>query len=302
MVELSSLHILLTYQCLFECEHCFVWGSPKQKGVFSLADLEQVYDQASTVPSIRSTYFEGGEPFLYYPLLLAGVRAAAARGLDVGIVTNGYWGTSVDDAVEWLRPMAGALTSISVSTDLLHYDEVVSSEARNILAACEQLKIPVSTITCETPVEATDRPGRGRGEPVEGGAIMLRGRAVTSFADRSPGKPWDSFEECPFEDLADPGRVHLDPIGNLHVCQGLVMGNLFEAPLDRILATYDPEADPVVAALLRGGPAELVRAHDVPHLATYGDACHLCYAAREQLRERFPSTLRPGQMYGDGLT
>jgi hypothetical protein len=302
MVELSSLHILLTYRCLFECEHCFVWGSPNQKGVFTLADLEQVLDQAAAVPSIRGVYFEGGEPFLYYPVLLGGTQAAAARGLDVGIVTNGYWGTTVDDAVEWLQPMADALTSISVSTDLLHYDDVISAEARNILAACEQLKIPASTIICETPAEAVAKPGQGRGEPVEGGAIMLRGRAVSSFADRAPGKPWDSFDECPFEDLADPGRVHLDPLGNLHLCQGLVMGNLFEEPLGQVLLGYDPATDPVVAALLRGGPAELVRANDVPHLETYADACHLCYIAREQLRERFPSTLRPGQMYGDGLT
>ena len=26
-MELTSLHILLTYQCTCECEHCFVWGS-----------------------------------------------------------------------------------------------------------------------------------------------------------------------------------------------------------------------------------------------------------------------------------
>ena len=302
MVELSSLHILLTYRCLFECEHCFVWGSPKQEAVFSLADLEQVLDQAAAVPSIRSVYFEGGEPFLYYPILLAGVQAAAARGLEVGVVTSGYWGTTVDDAVEWLQPMAGALRNVSVSTDLLHYDQVISSESRNILAACEQLKIPVSTIICELPEEAPDAPSQTRGEPVEGGAILFRGRAVPSFARQSPGHPWDSFDECPFEDLADPGRVHLDPLGNLHVCQGLVMGNLFEVPLGRILLAYDPDADPVVSPLLRGGPAELVRAHDLPHAETYADACHLCYTARDRLRERYPSILRPGQMYGEGQT
>jgi len=29
-MKLSSLHVLLTYQCNYECDHCFVWGSPRQ--------------------------------------------------------------------------------------------------------------------------------------------------------------------------------------------------------------------------------------------------------------------------------
>lgn len=301
MAEISSLHFLLTYRCLFECEHCFVWGSPKQEGVFSRSRLVDALDQAGSVPSIRSVYFEGGEPFLYYPILLAGVRAAADRGYSVGIVTNGFWGTTVDDALEWLRPMAGALTDLWVSTDLLHSEQVISLESRNVLAACEELRIPVSTIICDAPGEEGETPSQARGDPVESGPIMMRGRAVVSFAGGSTGRAWDSFDECPYEDLTDPGRVHLDPFGNLHVCQGLVMGNLFERPLDEILRTYDPDSDPVLAPLLHGGPAELVRTHDLPHTETYADACHLCYTARDQLRGRFPAVLRPGQMYGEGL-
>ena len=31
-MKLTGLHLLLTYQCVLECDHCFVWGSPWQKG------------------------------------------------------------------------------------------------------------------------------------------------------------------------------------------------------------------------------------------------------------------------------
>jgi hypothetical protein len=301
-MNLTGLHFLLTYQCIFACDHCFVWGSPQQSGVFTMADLENALDQALELGTIRSIYFEGGEPFLHYPLLVEGVRAAALRGFTVGVVTNGYWASHAQNAIAWLQPMADALSDVSVSSDLLHYDESVSEQARHALAACERLGIHADLISCEVPEGSPPRPVQGRGEAVESGDIMYRGRAVGSFAEAAPQFPWDSYHECPWEDLAAPGRVHLDPLGFLHLCQGLVMGNLFARPLSEIVAGYEPASHPIVAALLRGGPAELVRAFDLPHRPTYADACHLCYTARDQLRSRFPEWLAPGQMYGDGLT
>lgn len=276
MSRLSGLHILLTYRCLLECDHCFVWGSPKQGGVFTLGNLYRALDQARQVKSIRSIYFEGGEPFLFYPILVEGVRSAAARGFSVGIVTNGYWGTTVEEALVWLAPLAGLLSDVSVSTDLLHSDELISPQSRNILAACEQLGIPEQ--------------------------VMFRGRAAARLAADAPSRPWSSFDECPHEDLEDPARIHLDPFGNLHLCQGLLMGNLFDRPLAQIVESYEPADHPIAGPLAAGGPDELVRVYDLPHAAAYADACHLCYAARQQLRPHFPQIFGPDQMYGAGLT
>jgi MoaA/NifB/PqqE/SkfB family radical SAM enzyme len=77
MTRLSGLHILLTYRCLSACDHCFVWGSPQQTGVFTRGNLLRALDLAREALTIRTVYFEGGEPFLYYPILVEGVRAAA---------------------------------------------------------------------------------------------------------------------------------------------------------------------------------------------------------------------------------
>jgi hypothetical protein len=300
-MSLSGLHILLTYQCLFTCDHCFVWGSPKQKGVFTLARLIEALDQAREVRSLEWIFFEGGEPFLYYPLLLEGARNAAQRGYQVGVVTNGYWATSVEDARAWLTPLSECLDSLSVSTDLLHYEERVSPEAHFAQQAAAELGLPTDLIICDLP-QAGDQVQPRRGEPVEGGNIVYRGRAAVTLAARAAPKPWRSFTECPHEELAQPGRVHLDPEGNLHVCQGLVIGNLFERPLARLLEDYRPHDHPIVGPLLQGGPAQLASQYCHSTAEGYADACHLCYEARQQLRPRFPEVLRPGQMYGEGLT
>jgi hypothetical protein len=90
----------------------------------------------------------------------------------------------------------------------------------------------------------------------------------------------------------------VDPLGYLHICQGIAIGNLFHEPLKEIVARYKPEAHPISGALLAGGPAELVRRYDLPHGNEYADACHLCYESRIALRSRFPEILAPNQMYG----
>jgi hypothetical protein len=299
-MTLSGLHFLLTYRCTSSCDHCFVWGSPEQQGVFSLSRVREVLGQAQEAKTIEWIYFEGGEPFLFYPILVAGVEEAVSRGFHVGVVTNGYWATEGDDAVEWLRPLAGRLEDLAVSTDLFHADQTISAESRNALAAAQRLGIPSDTITCEVPRDLAGYPVHAAGEPITGGPIMYRGRAAAKLAPGVTQRPWREFQECPYERLEDPGRVHVDPLGIVHLCQGLAMGNLFERPLAKLIADYSPHDDPIIGALLAGGPAELVRRFQLVLGDTFADACHLCYEARRALRDRFPKTLTPVQMYGEG--
>src|SRR5574342_949394 len=116
-----------------------------------------------------------------------------------------------------------------------------------------------------------------------GAAVMYRGRASEKLVPRAAKQPWNNFTACPHEDFRDPGRVHLDPLGNLHICQGIVIGNLFEKPLKQICAEYDLDAHPVCGPLMNGGPVALVSEYGLPHESDYADACHLCYEARTAL-------------------
>lgn len=293
-MKLESLHILLTYQCTCECNHCFVWGSPWQTGTLTLERIEQILAQAKEA-GVKSIYFEGGEPFLYYAVLTKAVRKAADMGFSVGIVTNAYWANSVADAEEWLRPFVGRLADLTVSSDLFHCSESMGERPQNALVAAKWLNIPTGLISIAQPnVEARD----AHGQIEDQGAVMYRGRAAETLAEKATGQPWGGFDSCPHEDLREPGRVHLDPFGNLHVCQGVVIGNLFEKSLKQICEEYDADAHPICGPLLQAGPAALVTEYNLPHASHYADACHLCYTARALLRPRFPQCLSPNQMYG----
>lgn len=297
MIELTGLHLLLTFQCTHRCEHCFTWGSPRQRGTMLMKDVCDFLHQAAATGTIARIAFEGGEPFLYYPILLAGARAAAGLGFEVSIVTNAFWATSAADAAEWLRPFAGVVKKLSISSDLLHGEATLSRQLEHARAAAEELGIETGLLSTVHPLVPTPEDDRCRLPGGQGG-VMYRGRAALLLAPEAPGQPWARFAACTCENLRTPSRVHLDPFGNLHICQGIVIGNLFHQSLAAICAGFDPDAHPVVGPLLAGGPAELVRRYALPHRARYADACHLCDSARQALRPRFPAALCPDQMYG----
>ena len=211
------------------------------------------------------------------------------------IVSNAYWANSVPDAEEWLRPFAGRLADLTVSSDLFHCNDTLGERPQNALTAAKWLNIPTGMISIAQP-EADAQQTHGQIE--DEGAVMFRGRAAKMLVEKATSHPWEGFDSCPHEDLREPGRVHLDPLGSIHICQVITIGNVFETPLKEICEKYNADTHPICGPLLAGGPAALVTEYNLPHASSYADACHLCYEARITLRERFPQYLNPDQMYG----
>ena len=297
-MPLTGVHFLLSYQCTHECDHCFVWASPRAGGTITLEMLTTVLDQAVELGSISDIYFEGGEPFLFYPLLVEGIRRARARGFSTGVVTNCYWATAEPDAELWLRPLGElGVADVSVSSDVFHSGEVEDPRPGFAVRAARSLDLDEMVITIDPPTVCTSPDEKGL--PIVGGSVRFRGRAAVNLTKELPRKPWTEFDECPDEDFLDPGRVHVDGYGNVHLCQGLLLGNVRQASLAGLLDNFDPHTHPIIGPLVAGGPAELVRVYDLPHEDGYVDACHLCYEARSALRARFPEWLGPPSVYGE---
>ena len=294
----EQVHILLTYNCNFECDHCFVYSGPEAAGTFTLSRVRALLDQARAIASVERIYFEGGEAFLYYPLLLEGVQEARERGFEVGLVTNSYWADCEENALLWLGPLAElGIADLSVSDDEFHLGE--DSHAAVAVAAAQQLGIPVDTICIARPGEGAEATAtHGRGEAITGGTVMFRGRAVEQLVAGLPTKPWESLTECPYEELERPNRVHVDSYGYVHVCQGISIGNVWQQPLARLVAEYDPANHPICGPLIRGGPARLAEEHGFLPDDGYVDECHLCYLTRRSLLDDFQDHLAPRQVYG----
>ena len=293
---LTGIHFLTTYACNFQCDHCFLHCSPSARGTFTIGQVRSVLEQLRALGTIDSVCFEGGEPFLYLPLVLEGLELAGRMGFKVSVLSNAYWATSIDDAALALRLLKQrGLAAISVSDDALHYGEAPGEHARRVEQAAAQLGMSAKVLCTAHPEAVQVEPPRA---PTIKGGVMFRGRAADKLAGGLPLCRWDSFTKCSHEKLDDPRRVHVDCFGHVHLCQGLTMGNLWQAPMRELVRNYRPADHPIVGPLLVGGPAELARRHGVPHEDGYVDECHLCYRVREKLLQRFPQYLAPLLVYG----
>ncbi|UCE35885.1 MAG: radical SAM protein [Thermoplasmata archaeon] len=295
---LTQIHFLLTYLCNMECDHCFVYSNPNAKGTFSLNQIKNVLDELDKIGTIEWVYFEGGEPFMFYPLMVEGIKLAKNRGYKIGVVTNAYWVTSEEDALLWLKPLHElGISDLSISDDEFHYENEKDNFTKLAYAAAKNLGMPVGSICIDKPEVHTEIT-RSKGESVVDGGALLKGRAVEKLTENLPRRKSEEFTECPEEDLKNPKRVHVDPYGYVHICQGLVMGNMWETPLSEMVKNYDAETHAICGSLLSGGPALLAKKYDVEHEKEYASACHFCYEVRKTLLDRFPKYLAPRQIYG----
>jgi MoaA/NifB/PqqE/SkfB family radical SAM enzyme len=297
---IKEIHFLLTYTCNYMCDHCFLFSGPDAPGTFTISQIKRAFDEISKVKTIKKVYFEGGEPFLYYPLMLEAIRIACDQGLKVGIVTNSYWANSVEDAEIWLRPLKElGVSDISMSDDKFHGSEEGGSPPKLGIKAAKNLCMRAGSISIDEPrVKSLFERVFKKGESIIGGGVMFRGRATETLIDGLPGRACDELTTCPYEDIETPGRVHIDPYGNLHACQGLLIGNIYKDELSEIIDSFDPKSHPVIEPLIKGGPLQIAREYDLPYEDSYVDECHFCFSMRKVLLDRFPEYLAPTQVYG----
>lgn len=246
---LTGIHVLLTYKCTNECDHCFLQCGPRCEGTFTLHQLRELLREIVKIPTVHTVYFEGGEPFLFYPVLLEGLRLVHIAGLKSGIVTNGYWATSTEDAEQWLWPLLDmGISDFSVSDDEFHSTKGENSPGAIAYRAARKLGLPCAKICIEKPkVAASTDPSQEKGQPVMGGGVRFKGRAAEKLTAGLAVRPWRELTTCPHEELAAPERVHVDAYGNVHVCQGISIGNMWVTPLSELLRHYDAAKHPIVA-------------------------------------------------------
>ncbi|MCJ7430737.1 radical SAM protein [Candidatus Bathyarchaeota archaeon] len=297
---LRGVHFLLTYRCDLECDHCFVWSSSKAKGVFTTEQINNILTESKKLGTVETVSIEGGEPFLYYPIMVKTARRAMELGFRVEILSNCYWATCAEDAQEWLIPFAEAKNvELTLSSDLYHGEKWATEEVKNAAKAAKALNLKADILAVKYPFAEIPCPSEIEGAKVGLWDLAYRGRAFSKFTEKASKKSWSEFTKCPFENFTRQERVHVDPFGYVHVCQGISIGNAWEKPFSRVISEYNPCENPILEPLARGGPVALVEKFNLPHDEIYADACHLCYAARLSLRHGFSSILGPDQMYGE---
>src|SRR5690606_38937905 len=108
--------------------------------------------QAKKTGTVKDIFFEGGEPFLFYPLLLEGIKKASSVGFKVGIVTNAYGANSREDAELWIKPLIDAgLSYMHISNDEFHYEDEKENPATIAYSVALDFEIETLCINIEKP-------------------------------------------------------------------------------------------------------------------------------------------------------
>lgn len=302
-MTVNGLHLLVTYKCNARCRHCFLSAGPEHSRVISRDRGLALIREAAELPEIDHLFLEGGEPFLFPDLILALVEAATAGGLWVGALSNGFWAHSRAAALARLEPLAAAgLRSLSISTDSWHEEFVSREIAMQAAITAEELGISADIMVCD-PLKTTGLESNVGAISTYRGEVTCRGRAVDSLCGGGEHS-WGELVNCR-ERLSEPGRVHVGPDGEIHLCQGLLLGQRAgDVPLGDILANYDPKKHPLVSRLMDGGPAAMARYAqelDWKPSGLYIDPCHLCHEVRTFLRPLYPELIGPSEVYEAAL-
>lgn len=147
--------ILVTYQCVAQCDECcFSCGPHLKNTTLTFDKIKQFLEQVTEVPSVKMVVFSGGECFVEFSLLKKSIQYAHELGLLTRCVTNGYWGSTIKLAREKVSELKECgLTEINFSTGDSHQQYVPVENVLNAtIAATEQ-----GMMTCIAVEENTNK-------------------------------------------------------------------------------------------------------------------------------------------------
>lgn len=216
---MASLCIIVTMRCTASCAHCASESGPdRQEETEEAAAMRAI--EAAARAGYTDVSFNGGEPTLRLAVLKRLVTHATRLGLQTGMISNGHWATTEDQAVDLLGALKTlGLGRLCLSTDVWHashvpLDNVIRAArvARAIQLSCH-LSVCVDVTRPSRPsCDLLDRLARDAPVPIRTVPVAPVGRAV-SLLSRAVYRRVVAGAQCV------AGReVFLFPTGGLFAC------------------------------------------------------------------------------------
>ena len=312
---LSNVGLMLTFRCTTACPHCVVDAGPHRKETMPIERSLDWIDQIRAYRGGRvcGLALTGGEPFTDRDNLAKVSNYGDAAGFIVSAVTNAFWATSPETAIDVLAGLP-AIRMLSISTDIYHLMTIPFEFVRNAIVAARELGRLYNIAVC---TDSKDEPGFlnllqeldsiGERDTLRISIIFPVGRAQR----RAKRFRYRLAETPPAGACSMASSPVIFPNGDVVACIGppltlphqqpMHLGNALEEPLSEI---FDRAESNVVLHTIRTfGPQRLVsllREHGyeslLPDRYICDCACDICYKLMSD-----PRTVRAlGEIAQDG--
>ena len=270
-------------------------------------------------------HFTGGEPFLNFPLLLDGVKAAARLGIPQYVETNAGWCVREESVAEKFTALKDAgLNAVLISCSPFHAEKIPPVRALLAIRKAHEVfgeggvivylphcveQVQLFDIEEITPLERyVERFGLEKAGRMlwEGYRIIPGGRSGYRLGHLTRKRPASTFrgENC-FSEILYAHHSHFDLYGNYisWFCGGLSIGDWHNLP--EVLKNFSAHRfPPLIEILVKSGPFGLFKMATKEYSYEerpdgYAGKCHLCVDVRRHLSQQeteFPE-LRPKKFY-----
>jgi organic radical activating enzyme len=296
MPYLRNIGLIVTYKCQVACPHCIIEAGPNRK---EETRLDDAFNWINQIAEYRNGYIKvlsltGGEPFYDIQKLAALSSFGEEKGLIVSAVTNAFWASKPQKAVDVLENLP-SIKMLAISADAYHQKNIPFERVKNAVSAAEKLDVPFQIGVCTEnqddkeyksmveKLEQITQPDR-----IKTAIVFPVGRALNM---RNP--KYVTSDEPPVSACSAGSAPIIFPNGNVLGCIGpvidiksvnpLLLGNLQKNCLEEILD--NSEINPIYHGIRIWGPRKLISmAKDagydkhLPSKYIKDSVCHACYS------------------------
>lgn len=289
--------LITTFRCNAVCSNCCFGCRPNVGRTMTLDEMKYYVDDCLRAypDSIYRLSLTGGECFLLGKDLDEIIKYGASKGLKVGVMSNGYWGSSYSEAYQRISSLkALGLRSIGFSVGEEHQNRLPLKGCRNAAVAAARVGLPV-----EFRVESHFRLSKIVDTLKKDKAFM---KLVNANKIQVIQWNWQEYNNeikhgemyptrwCPYGESRPCDslgvNINITPYGEVVACSGImslrlpamVIGNIWKEPVETLFDRIF--ADSLKIWIRREGPAAVLKyvyEHSNIRFHRCGDGCNGCY-------------------------
>ena len=319
-MKLTGITWITTYNCNLACDHCFF----ETKGEKKYMNPDLVEDALSSLKNARHMFWQhlsGGEIFLDEERLfqiIVNIRKYFKK--DIGLSTNAFWAKDYSTTLQKVNKLGKlGVTGIAISADHYHQEHMLTTGPKILAKAVRQIGLNTHSYLMGARLNADVLNAAEINEHTEAitNEINLNLNLPLAFAvERSIGKgsrinspkkkeiPDGGCtelntclgERSPF----NPAMVWIDPYGNVMICYGIKIGNLYKKSLKEIVEEYTPKKYSMINVLASKGPKglhQIAKEEGFNVASSFYDKCDICYQSRFKLRNNYFEEFGPDECY-----